>query len=329
MPYSFEGLSVLYNGFALGQRFNNFLFVSLISFGSGFSLDSLYAVLPCSLSAFTALPLYSLKNWLSSSSFWYCSTLSIKSLYSSAGFNSVEVEVKTKKISENSLDVLVEVDRGEKTKISSIKFIGNNKVSSKRLRDVTASEKHRFWKILSRNTNFTQNILDLDTRLLKNYYRSIGFYDVNINSKMAKIKKDGKAEIIYSIDEGKRYTINKISTNVDKVFDKQLFFPLKQTYQKYIGEYYSPFKVKNILEDLDKLIDDNNLQFVEHNVQEIIEGNSINIIFNIFEGKKILVERINVLGNTITNEDVIRGELILDEGDQVILMVYRNKCIYI
>ena len=110
-------------------------------------------------------------------------------------------------------------------------------------------------------------------------------------------------------------TINKISTNVDPVYDNKLFFPLQKTYKKYVGEYYSPFKIKKILEELDELIDDNNLQFVEHNVKEEIDGNSINITFNVYEGEKTVVERINILGNRITNEDVIRGELILDEGD--------------
>ena len=57
------------------------------------------------------------------------------------------------------------------------------------------------------------------------------------------------------------------------------------------------------------------MQFVEHNVEELIETNNINIIFNLYEGEKILVERINIVGNNITNEDVIRSELILDEGD--------------
>ena len=76
-----------------------------------------------------------------------------------------------------------------------------------------------------------------------------------------------------------------------------------------------PFKIKKLLEELDELIDNNNLQFVEHNVQENIDGESINIIFNVFEEKKTLVERINVTGNSITNEEVIRSELILDEGD--------------
>ena len=239
----------------------------------------------------------------------------IKKLYSSAGYNSVKVEIKTKEISKNSLDVLIEIDRGEKTKISSINFIGNNKISSRRLRDVTASEKHRFWKIFSRNTNFSKDILELDKRLLTNYYKSSGFYDVIINSKIANINSKGEANLLYSIDEGTRYTIKKISTNVDPVFDKKIFFTLNKVYQKYIGEYYSPFKIKKLLDELDSLIDKNNLQFVEHNVQEEKVGNGINIIFNVFEGEKKLVQRVNITGNNITNEDVIRGELLLDEGD--------------
>ena len=241
----------------------------------------------------------------------------IKSLYSSIGYNSTEVEIKTKNISKNNVDVLINIKRGEKTKIRSIFFIGNKNISNRRLKDVIASEEHKFWKILSSNTNFTKNLLELDTRLLRNYYKSIGFYDVKINSKSAKIRENDEIELTYTIEEGQRYTINKISTNVDSVFDKELFFPLNKIYNKYVGEYYSPFKIKKLLEDLDRLIERNSLQFVEHNVQEEITGDSINIILNIFEGEKKLVERINILGNTVTNENVIRGELILDEGDPI------------
>ena len=90
---------------------------------------------------------------------------------------------------------------------------------------------------------------------------------------------------------------------------------MNKKYEKIIGEYYSPFKIKRLLEDIDELIEQKNLQFVEHNVEEILEGSSITIKFNIFEGQKVLVERINILGNNITNEAVVRGELLLDEGD--------------
>ena len=239
----------------------------------------------------------------------------IKKLYSSLGYNFAEVEVKSKKIDNSNIDLLIELNRGKKTKIATISFLGNNKIRSKRLGDIIASEEVKFWKFISRNTNLSENIVNLDKRLLLNYYKSIGFYDVKVNSNIAKINQDGKANLIYTIDEGNRYTINKISTNIDQVFDKKLFFPLNKVFKKYAGDYYSPFKIKKLLEEIDVLVENNNLQFVEHNVKEIIEKDSINIIFNIFEGEKKLVERINIIGNNTTNEEVIRGELIIDEGD--------------
>ena len=99
------------------------------------------------------------------------------------------------------------------------------------------------------------------------------------------------------------------------MFDKKFFTPLNKTYKKFVGEYYSPFKIKEILEEIDEIVALNSLQFVEHNVQEKIDNDTINLVFNIFEGEKKTVERINVKGNSVTNENVIRGELLLDEGD--------------
>tara|TARA_A100001015_G_scaffold264571_1_gene312322 strand:- start:47 stop:2275 length:2229 start_codon:yes stop_codon:yes gene_type:complete len=239
----------------------------------------------------------------------------IKMLYSSVGFNTSEVEVKVKKLNDGNLDIILDIDRGERTKISTINFIGDKKIRDRRLRDVVASEEDKFWKFLTKNTNFNKQLVNLDIRLLTNYYRSLGYYNVKINSNYAEMTKGGKINLIYSIDAGPRYTINKISTNVDDVFDKKLFFTLNDIYKKYIGDFYSPFKIKKMLEELDEIIDNNNLQFVEHNVEEFVENESINIVFNVFEGNKILVERINIKGNSITDEAVIRSEMILDEGD--------------
>ncbi len=240
----------------------------------------------------------------------------IKKLYASVGFNSATVNTKVREIDENNLDVIFEIDKGEETRISKISFIGDKKIREKRLRAIIASEEHKFWKVLSKNSKFSENLLSLDIRLLENYYKSLGYYDVEVSSQSAELKsKSQDIEITYSIDAGNRYIIKKISTNVDPVFDKNLFYSLNANFKKVIGSYYSPFKVKKLLEDIDDVIEKQNLQFVEHNVEETIEGDSIVIKFNIFEGKKILVERINILGNNVTNESVIRGELLLDEGD--------------
>ena len=240
----------------------------------------------------------------------------IKSFYSSLGYNFSEVEVKVKEIDKFNLDLLIEINRGAQTKISTIKFLGNKNIRSKRLKDLIASEESKFWKFISKNTNLSSSLIELDKRLLLNYYKSIGYYDVKVSSNIAEIEGEGgNANITYVIEEGTRYSINKISTNVDEVFDKKIFFPLREIFSNYVGDYYSPFKVKKLLEEIDKLIAKNNLQFVEHNVEEEIIGDTINIVFNIFEGDKNSVERINITGNNITNEEVIRGELILDEGD--------------
>ena len=240
----------------------------------------------------------------------------IKQLYASLGFNFTEVETKIRKVDEANLDLIFEIKKGKPTRISKITFIGDKKVRDKRLRDIVASEEHKFWKVITRNTKFNQSLINMDIRLLANYYKSIGYYDVQIKSNSAElINKDGNIELIYSIDAGNRYVIKKIMTNADPVIDKNIFFPLNKEYQEVIGSYYSPFKIKKLLDSVDELIERNNLQFIEHNVEEIIENDSIVIKFNIYEGEKILVERINILGNNITNESVIRSEMELDEGD--------------
>ena len=239
----------------------------------------------------------------------------IKKLYSSQGYNFSEVESKLNIIDNQNVDLIFEINKGIQTKISSISFIGDKKIKDKRLADIIASEEDKFWKVLSNNTKFSENLINLDLRLLKNYYKSLGYYDVKINSNIAELNKSGNIDLIYSIEAGKRYTVNKISTNLDPTFDKKLFFDLEKEFKKYVGDYYSPFKVKKLLDSLDRIIEINNIQFVEHNVEEIIEGDNISIKLNIYEGEKLLVERINITGNTVTNESVIRSEIILDEGD--------------
>ncbi len=239
----------------------------------------------------------------------------IKRLYSSVGYNFAEVEPKIRRIDEGNIDLVININRGEITRISKIKFTGDKKLKDKRLRDIISSQEDKFWKFISRNTRFSENLINLDKRLLVNYYKSIGFYDVEVSSASAKVVDKSSIEITYSINAGQRYVIDKISTDVDSVFDKKIFFSLNTIYKETTGDFYSPFRITKILNEIDEIIDKNNLQFVEHRVKETIDGDKISLVFEIFEGEKISVERINILGNNITNENVIRSELLLDEGD--------------
>ncbi len=239
----------------------------------------------------------------------------IKKLYSSLGYKFAKVETKVRKIDDNNFDLAFEINKGNITRISKIFFTGDKKIKDKRLRDIIASDEDKFWKVISKNTRFNENRIELDKRLLRNYYKNLGYYDIQVTSSSAEIKDTENVNIYYSIDAGKRYIFSKVETDLDPTFDKEIFFPLGKIYKEIVGEYYSPFKIEKILEEIDILIENNNLQFVEHSVKETIEGDKINLIFSIKEGKKILVERINIKGNNVTNESVIRSELLLDEGD--------------
>ena len=239
----------------------------------------------------------------------------IKSLYSTAGYNFAEVKTKIKEIDSDNLDIVIEIKRNDVTVISNINFVGDKKIKDSRLKSIIASEEHKFWKIISNNSKFNENLIQLDIRLLKNYFQSIGYKDIEITSNFVNLNQSGNIDLTYSIEAGQRYRIGKLSTNLDNVFDKKIFFPINKSYKKVSGEYYSPFKIKNLLEEIDEIIEKNNLQFVEHNVEEEKSGDYINLKFNIYEGEKFIVDRINVLGNNITDEAVIRGEMKLDEGD--------------
>ena len=239
----------------------------------------------------------------------------IKKIYASMGFNFSDVDSKIERFDENRINLIYFLDKGKKTNIRKINFIGDKKIKEKRLRDVIASEEKKFWKVLSKNTFLNSNNIELDKRLLVNYYKALGYYDVQVLSNNAEVSSENMTTLTYTINAGTRYRVTKISTNVSNVLDKKTFLPLKKYFSKMLGSYYSPFKVKKLLDELDLLIANNDLQFIEHSVNEILEGETIEIKINVFEGSKELVERVNILGNEVTDESVLRSVLLLDEGD--------------
>ena len=240
---------------------------------------------------------------------------SIKKMYASMGYNFTDIDAKIKNFSNNRVNLIYFLKKGKKTNIAKINFLGDKKVKDKRLRDVIVSEESKFWKFLSKNTHLNSSNVELDTRLLTNYYKTLGYYDVQVLSSNAEVSENNFTILTYTINAGTRYKVTKISTNVNNVLDSKLFLPLEKSYTKMVGKYYSPFRVKKLLDELDALIASNDLQFIEHSVNEILENDSIEIKINIYEGKKQLVEKVVIKGNAVTDESVIRSELMLDEGD--------------
>ena len=117
--------------------------------------------------------------------------------------------------------------------------------------------------------------IELDKRLLKNYYLSLGYYNVQVVSSSAESKTETDINLTYSINAGERFRIKKLATDIDPVFDSTIFQKLSDEFTRFAGDYYSPFKIQKILEKIDEIVDDNELQFVQHSVSETIDDDGV------------------------------------------------------
>jgi len=239
----------------------------------------------------------------------------IKEFYRSLGFYFVKIDADIVRLDKNRVNIKYLIDKGNKAKISKIFFIGDKKIREKKLRDVITSQENQFWKFISRNVYLSQERIELDKRLLKNYYRNKGYYEVDVKSTNVEYSKGEGFILTYNINAGKRYKFKKIFANVSDTLQKEAFLSLEDEFNKLAGEYYSQKKLKRVLDEIDKLSEQKELQFINHNVEETLDNTGVEVKINIFEGEKVIIERINITGNSVTNDSVIRSALIVDEGD--------------
>ena len=239
----------------------------------------------------------------------------IKEFYKQLGYYFVEIEVEKEILKKNRVNLVYQINKKEKAKISKIIFLGDKKIRENRLRDVITSQEQRFWKFLSKNVYLNKGRINLDKRLLKNYYKNKGYYEVKITSSNVEYSKGQGFILTFSIEAGTRYKFTKIAAEVSKALDQSAFLSLEKEFNKVIGDYYSQKKLTNILETIDELSEQKELQFVNHQVSETLVDDGVEIAINIYEGKKFSIERIDITGNNITNDSVIRGVMLVDEGD--------------
>jgi len=239
----------------------------------------------------------------------------IRNFYRTLGFYFVKIDVETVNLTKNRVNLVYTLDKGEKAKISKIFFLGDKKIRDKKLRDIITSQESRFWKFISRNVYLNQGRIELDKRLLLNYYKNKGYYEVKISSSNVEYSEGEGFVLTFSIDAGKRYKFNKISADVSEALDQSAFTTLEKDFNNVIGEYYSQRKLKKILEKIDSLSEQKELQFINHRVTESLSEDGIEVKIDIFEGQKFTIERVDIIGNSVTNDSVIRAELLVDEGD--------------
>ena len=232
------------------------------------------------------------------------------------GYFFSNVDVLVEKLSDNKVNLIYNVEIGDKAKIKKISFIGDKIFKDRKLRSIIVSEEYKFWKFISGKKYLNQNIISLDERLLKNFYLNKGFYNVKINSSFARLINDNEFELIYNIIPNERYSFNKISLKLPVGFNQENFDDLNNYFEKLKGERYSLFVIEKILDEIDKIILDEEYKTLNSEVDENVYGDKIDLTFAISEGEKYSIDRINIYGNNITQENVIRNQLLIDEGDE-------------
>ena len=218
-------------------------------------------------------------------------------------------------LGDNKIDLLYEVDLGDKAKISKISFIGDKKFKDSILRNVIVSEEYRFWKLISGKKYLNENLINYDKRLLNNFFKNRGFFNVKIGSSFANYLGNDKFEIIYNISSGEKFYFNEFNVNLPVDYEQSNFDQLNKTFNKFKGKAYSLNAIDKVLKEIDKIVLNEQFEFLKSTVKEQIDGDLINLTFDIGESEKFYVEKINIFGNNITREDVIRNNLLIDEGD--------------
>ena len=233
-----------------------------------------------------------------------------------SGFYFAEIETKIEDNANNSVNIIYNFDLKNRAKISEIKFVGDKKFKANKLRNIIVSEESKAWKFLSSNKYLDENRIKLDINLLRNYYKNKGYYKVKIKSSSAKVIDNDKFVLIFNIDSGERYYFNNIKLNVSDDYAEENFSNFKKVFNKLKGKPYSLNSVKKIINEIDKAALQKEFVFINAQYKEnIIDNDKINISIFLEESEKKFVERINIFGNFITEEKVIRNSLIVDEGD--------------
>ncbi len=233
------------------------------------------------------------------------------------GYYTAEVEVSVEKKSANIIDIIYEINLGEKAKIKKITFIGDKIYKDSKLKSLIVSEEYKFWKFISGKKYLNENTILFDTRLLKNFYLNKGYYNVKINSSFAKIidKNENEFELIFNINANEKFYFDELSLDLPTDFDTKNFDEINKLFTKLKGQIYSINKIEKILENIDKVTTEEQYISTKSTVEEDISGNLIKLKFLIKETEKIYVKKINIFGNNVTKENVIRNQLEIDEGD--------------
>ncbi|NBY89442.1 MAG: outer membrane protein assembly factor BamA, partial [Proteobacteria bacterium] len=242
-----------------------------------------------------------------------------KEFLNASGYYQASINPEVIKVDNNQVNLIINIDKKEISKIKNIYFIGNKFFSNSQLMDVITSSEDGWWKFFSTSALSEQRI-EYDKQLLKEFYKSKSFYDVQIESAFASVDKNNNFTLTFSINSGKKYKFGDYDLKITGLSLKETDSnEIKNISNKLLkNEFYSPLIINKLSKQVTDFLESKRYGNFEINIQDSKAGeDKINVIVQLNEGQKSLINKINIQGNTITEEKVIRDNLILAEGDQI------------
>ena len=229
-------------------------------------------------------------------------------------FSEVDLLVETK--NNNTVNLIYNIKLNEKAIIKEIQFIGDKVFKNRKLRRVIVSDEDRPWKFISNKKYLNEERIKLDERLLKNFYINKGYYQVNVSNTYAKYLDDNSFIVTFSINAGNKFKFNETKLLIPDEYEKSKFKKVINKIEDLKGEIYSYNKIEKILDKIELLSLQQDFEFLDAKVNEKIVNNYlIDFQITLIESDQTYVERIDITGNSVTEEAVIRNSLLIDEGD--------------
>ncbi|NQV48273.1 MAG: outer membrane protein assembly factor BamA [Rhodospirillaceae bacterium] len=240
----------------------------------------------------------------------------ILTLYRRKGRFAATVEPKVIQLPQNRVDLVFEINEGKWTEVKDIRFVGNGEYSDSRLREEIRTKETRWYRFLSSDDNYDPDRLTLDRELLRRFYLSSGYADFRVISAVAELTTDRKDFFItFTIEEGNRYAFGDIETDVRLTGLKPEDIADIIEIEK--GDWYDAELIESTIDDLTNEIGTLGFAFIDirPRVNRNREDKTIQVTFEVNEGPRVFVERIDIEGNVRTADEVIRREFKLVEGD--------------
>ena len=251
----------------------------------------------------------------------------VKDFLKISGYYSALVDPEIIKIENNQINLIINIDKKDVSKIKNIYFIGNKFFSSSQLQDVISSSEDGWWKLFSAS-GLNEQRIEYDKQLLKEFYKSKGFYDVQIESAFVNPNEINNFSLTFSINSGKKYKFGDVDIKINSsIYKKEDLSEVTSISNKLIrNESYSSSTTNKLNKSIISFLESKRYTNFDLNIQENKKDeDTINVVVSLSEEPKNLINKINIKGNLITEEKVIRDNLIVAEGDNISLSKIRKS----